>query len=44
MSGIYKHLLQRIERNPLAVTQGRVSVPTSEKISVAIQSLLAARS
>jgi phytoene synthase len=44
MSGIYKHLLQRIERNPLAVTQGRVSVPTSEKVSVAIQSLLAARS
>jgi phytoene synthase len=44
MSGIYQHLLQRIERNPLAVTQGRVSVPTMEKVTVAIQSLLAARS
>jgi phytoene synthase len=44
MSGIYRRLLVRIERNPLAVTQGRVSVPTFEKISVAIGSLVAARS
>jgi hypothetical protein len=44
LSGIYRHLLRRIENNPIAVTQGRVSVPTLEKVSVAVQSLLAARS
>ncbi len=44
MSGIYRRLLKRIEANPLAVTQGRVSVPTLEKVSVAIGSLVAARS
>jgi phytoene synthase len=44
MSGIYRRLLVRIERNPLAVTQGRVTVPTIEKISIAISSLVAARS
>ncbi|MHB2027448.1 MAG: phytoene/squalene synthase family protein [Acidimicrobiales bacterium] len=44
MSGIYRRLLVRIERNPLAVTQGRVSVPTLEKVSVAVSSLLGARS
>ncbi len=44
MSGIYRHLLKRIEGNPLAVTQGRVSVPTWEKVTVALQSLAGARS
>jgi phytoene synthase len=44
MSGIYRRLLVRIERNPLAVTQGRVSVPIFEKVSVAISSLVVARS
>jgi phytoene synthase len=44
MSGIYRRLLVRIERNPIAVTQGRVSVPTLEKVSVALSSLVAARS
>jgi phytoene synthase len=44
MSGIYRRLLVRIERNPFAVTQGRVSVPILEKVSVAIGSLVAARS
>jgi phytoene synthase len=44
MSGIYRRLLMRIERNPLAVTQGRVSVPTFEKVAVVIGSLVAARS
>jgi 15-cis-phytoene synthase len=44
LSGIYQHLLRRIENNPIAVTQGRVSLPTVEKVSVAVQSLLAARS
>lgn len=43
MSGIYRRLLVRIERNPLAVTQGRVSLPAYEKIAVALQSLAAAR-
>ncbi|MGA7834561.1 MAG: phytoene/squalene synthase family protein [Acidimicrobiales bacterium] len=43
MSGIYRRLLVRIERNPLAVTEGRVSLPAYEKISVALQSLAAAR-
>jgi phytoene/squalene synthetase len=43
LSGIYQHLLRRIENNPIAVTQGRVSLPTVEKVSVAVQSLLAAR-
>lgn len=44
MSGIYRRLLVRIERNPFAVTQGRVSVPIIEKVSVAITSLVSARS
>lgn len=44
LSGIYQRLLGRIENNPIAVTQGRVSVPTLEKVSVVVQSLLAARS
>ncbi len=43
MSGIYRRLLLRIERNPLAVTEGRVSLPAYEKITVALQSLAAAR-
>lgn len=43
MSGIYRRLLHRIERNPLAVTEGRVSLPAYEKITVALQSLAAAR-
>ncbi|HEY1824529.1 MAG TPA: phytoene/squalene synthase family protein [Acidimicrobiales bacterium] len=44
LSGIYYRLLRRIEANPLAVTSSRVSVPTHEKVTVALQSLLAARS
>jgi 15-cis-phytoene synthase len=43
MSGIYRRLLARIERNPLAVTEGRVSLPAYEKISVALHSLAVAR-
>ena len=39
MAGIYRHLLTRIERDPLAVTRGRVSVPTWEKALIAAQSL-----
>jgi phytoene synthase len=44
MSGIYRQLLKRIEGNPIAVTQGRVSVPTWEKVTVALRSLAGARS
>jgi phytoene synthase len=44
MSGIYWRLLHRIEREPFAVTQGRVSIPTWEKLSVAVRSLVDARS
>lgn len=44
MSGIYRRLLVRIERDPFAVTQGRVTVPIMEKVTVAIGSLAAARS
>jgi 15-cis-phytoene synthase len=43
MSGIYWRLLRRIEREPFAVTQGRVSIPTWEKLSVAVRSLVEAR-
>ena len=31
MAGIYRRLLDRMARDPMAVTQGRVSVPTWEK-------------
>jgi phytoene synthase len=44
MAGIYRRLLVRIERDPYAVTQGRVTVPIFEKVTVAISSLVAARS
>jgi phytoene synthase len=43
MSGIYRGLLKRIEGNPIAVTQGRVSIPTLEKLSIAVRSLVGAR-
>lgn len=39
MAGIYHRLLQRIERDPHLVTQGRVSLPTTEKIVIAGRSL-----
>jgi phytoene synthase len=44
MAGIYRRLLARIEREPLAVTRGRVSLPTWEKALVATRSLAGARS
>jgi 15-cis-phytoene synthase len=43
MAGIYRRLLVRIERDPLAVTRGRVSLPTWEKALVAGRSLAGAR-
>lgn len=42
MSGIYARLLARIEKNPLAVLDHRVSVPTWEKAWVAAVSLAGA--
>ena len=39
MAGIYHHLLRRIERDPVAVTRGRLSLPTWEKVWVATSSL-----
>jgi len=39
MSGIYRHLLVRIERDPIAVTRTRVSLPTWEKLWIALGSL-----
>uniref|UniRef100_UPI003671DAEF phytoene/squalene synthase family protein n=1 Tax=Aciditerrimonas ferrireducens TaxID=667306 RepID=UPI003671DAEF len=39
MAGIYHRLLQRIGADPLAVTRGRVSLSTGEKVAVALWSL-----
>jgi phytoene synthase len=44
MAGIYRRLLVRIEANPIAVTERRVSLPTSEKLWVAARSLAGATS
>ncbi|HVA53347.1 MAG TPA: squalene/phytoene synthase family protein [Acidimicrobiales bacterium] len=43
MAGIYRHLLVRIERDPIAVMERRVSLPTWEKMVVALNSLARAR-
>ena len=42
MAGIYERLLTHIERDPAAVTRGRVSLPTSEKLLVAARGLAGA--
>jgi phytoene synthase len=42
MAGIYHRLLRRIERDPMAVTRGRVSVPAAEKLVVAATCLAGA--
>ncbi len=39
MAGIYHRLLARIAADPAAVTRGRVSLPTSEKLVVALSAL-----
>ena len=39
MAGIYRRLLVRIERDPMAVTRGRISLPGWEKALIATQSL-----
>ena len=43
MAGIYRRLLVRIERDPIAVTRGRVSLPAWEKLAVAARSLAGAK-
>jgi phytoene synthase len=42
MAGIYERLLVHIERDPSAVTRGRLSLPTSEKLLVAARGLAGA--
>ncbi|MGX1880891.1 presqualene diphosphate synthase HpnD [Streptomyces sp. NPDC055287] len=39
MAGIYRRLLDRIERDPMAVLRGRVSLPGHEKAYVAVRGL-----
>ncbi|MFH7596284.1 presqualene diphosphate synthase HpnD [Streptomyces racemochromogenes] len=39
MAGIYRRLLDRIEREPMAVLRGRVSLPPHEKAYVAVRGL-----
>ncbi|MGD0874407.1 MAG: squalene/phytoene synthase family protein [Acidimicrobiales bacterium] len=43
MAGIYRRLLVRIKGEPIAVTRGRMSLPTWEKALVAARSLAGAR-
>jgi phytoene synthase len=42
MTGIYRRILERLERDPLAVRSGRVSLPTWEKTWVSLRSLAGA--
>jgi phytoene synthase len=39
MAGIYRQLLRRIATDPLAITRGRLSLSTAEKLRVAARSL-----
>jgi phytoene synthase len=43
MSGIYRRLLERIEADPPAILEGRVSLGTATKVGVAVRSLVALR-
>ncbi|HET9691765.1 MAG TPA: squalene/phytoene synthase family protein [Acidimicrobiales bacterium] len=43
MAGIYRRLLDRIVADPLAVTRGRVSLPTVGKVAVAVRALSVGR-
>ncbi|HKR98442.1 MAG TPA: squalene/phytoene synthase family protein, partial [Candidatus Dormibacteraeota bacterium] len=43
MTGIYRHILERIVREPSQVLEGRISLPAWEKTWVAVRSLAAAR-
>jgi 15-cis-phytoene synthase len=42
MAGIYERLLTHIERDPAAVTRGRLSLPTPEKLLVAAKGVAGA--
>jgi phytoene synthase len=39
MSGIYRRLLDRIENNPEAVLAGRMSLPTTQKLRIAVRAI-----
>ena len=39
MAGIYRRILDRIERDPAAVLRGRISLPTTEKLWVAARAV-----
>ena len=39
MSGIYRRLLDRIENNPEAVLEGRMSLPTTQKLRIAVRAI-----
>ncbi|MCU4184533.1 squalene/phytoene synthase family protein [Acidiferrimicrobium sp. IK] len=43
MAGIYRRLLERIQRDPLSVTRGRLSLPAWEKAAVAARALTVGR-
>jgi phytoene synthase len=43
MAGIYHRLLFHIERDPMAVTQRRISLPAAEKVWIAGKSIVGAR-
>ncbi len=43
MAGIYYRLLEHIERDPYAVTQGRLSLPAAEKVWIAGRSIVGAQ-
>jgi phytoene synthase len=43
MAGIYHRLLVRVARDPVAVTRGRLSLPTAEKVWIAGRSLVGAQ-
>ena len=43
MAGIYRRLLERIEADPALVLQGRLSLPTPEKLRVAARALSVGR-
>jgi 15-cis-phytoene synthase len=39
MAGIYRRILDRVERDPATVLQGRISLPTTEKLWVAARAV-----
>jgi phytoene synthase len=43
MAGIYRRVLERIDADPVAALQRRVSLPVREKAAVALRGMLAAR-